>query len=297
MVCPLHGANQRALHDASFRGIVETIEEIIITLSGVGTTSFSYCPNGYPWNFEGVVRALEDLNLTASGIVTGGGAVAVVSGVVGGEGISVTASGNSFVIAADLRGEGLVDFSYDGSVGVISGFTNTVLAGDNTSITTSGIFSIINSAVDPGPGPGGGVSVVVSGDPGDGYEAGSLWFDTNQGRLFVYASGGSVTEPAWYQTNAEALAVKGEVPPSGIGLNAPPRDGQLWFNSLLGSLFVYDTASSGWYEAGPSRSFAYSPAAPPPSVEGAGWFDTSDQRLKVWDGANWIDLAVDGGSV
>jgi len=42
-----------------------------------------------------------------------------------------------------------------------------------------------------------------------------MWFDTNQGRLFVYASGNGVENPDWYQTNAEAIALKSEVPPSG----------------------------------------------------------------------------------
>ena len=97
-----------------------------------------------------------------------------------------------------------------------------------------------------------------------------------------------MSEPAWYQTNAEAIALKGEVPPSGTGLNAPPRDGSIWFNNLMGSLFVYDAATSGWYETGPSRSFAYGIAAPAPSTEGAGWYSTTDNALKVWDGTNWI---------
>ena len=104
----------------------------------------------------------------------------------------------------------------------------------------------------------------------------------------MYASGNGVSEPAWYQGNAEAIALKGDLPPSGNGLNAPPRDGLIWFNQLMGSLFVYDATTSGWYETGPSRSFAYGSIAPAPSVEGAGWYSTTDSALKVWDGANWI---------
>jgi hypothetical protein len=110
--------------------------------------------------------------------------------------------------------------------------------------------------------------------------------------MFVYASGNGVSTPSWYQTNAEALALKGEVAPSGTGLNAPPRDGSLWFNTLLGNLFVYDATSSGWYEAGPSRSFAYGSTAPAPSVQGAGWLDSDTNRLKVWNGSAWVDIDV-----
>jgi hypothetical protein len=80
--CPTHGVLPRALHAESFEGIVTVIEEIITTVSGLGTVSYSRCPYGYPWNFEGAVRALEDLNTTISGLDTGAG-----SNIVGGSGI------------------------------------------------------------------------------------------------------------------------------------------------------------------------------------------------------------------
>ena len=168
--CPTHGSIPRALHSENFEGIVTVVEELIETVSGVGTTSYSRCPYGYPYNFEGVVRALEDLNTSISGVQGGGGgianilagsgvytatsgsaleigvnavgaygasvsysgdfivisgqlstAVAVVSGIVAGEGINVIASGDTAVVSTNLRGEGIVDFGYDGSTGVISG--------------------------------------------------------------------------------------------------------------------------------------------------------------------------------
>jgi hypothetical protein len=107
--------------------------------------------------------------------------------------------------------------------------------------------------------------------------------------MFVYASGGSVSQPDWYQTNAEAIALKSDTPPSGTGTNAPPRDGSLWFSELVGSLFVYDAVTSGWYEAGPRRSFAYSSTAPSAQVQGEGWYDDSANALKVWNGTAWVD--------
>lgn len=260
--CPLHGSEPRALRTHNFAGIVQVIEDLIGTVSGVGTTSFSRCPYGYSYNFEGVVRALEDLNLTVSGITTGGGGSA--SGVLAGSGINVTTSGNSYIISTNLRSEGSVDFYYSGNAGVISG-----------------------SAA----GGGGGASVTVSGAPGTDYSAGDLWFDTNQGRLFVYASGNGVADPDWYQTNAEAIVLKSEIAPSGTGENAPLRDGSIWFNTLMGSLFVYDATTSGWYESGPSRSFAYGPTAPAAvSADGAGWYDTVTSALLVWDGVQWTPV-------
>lgn len=304
--CPTHGAIPRALHPENFEGIVTVIEEIIATVSGVGTTSYSRCPYGYPWNFEGIVRALEDLNTSISGIQGGGGGSA--SGIAAGSGIYITESGTFQVINATVSSASGVIYTAGSGLYLSDGGTrfnadyDAIFQGSvsghlipqgSVSITYSGNSAIISGTA--GGGGGGGVSVTVSGDPGTGYSTGSLWFDTNEGRLFVYASGNGITQPAWYQTNAEAIASKGEAPPSGAGLNAPPRDGSIWFNTLMGSLFVYDATTSGWYETGPSRSFAYGPAAPAPSVEGAGWLDSSVNRLKVWNGTSWADIDIDGG--
>jgi len=292
--CPTHGARPRALHSESFQGIVEVIEELIGTVSGVGTISYSRCPYGYPWNFEGVVRALEDLNTSISGISGGGG-----GDIAAGSGIYFTTSGTATVINATVVSASGLSISAGSGIYLSDAGTRinlNALGDGSVTVLYSGTTAII-SGTDTQGGGGGGSAVVISGEPGTGYSAGSLWFDTNEGRLFVYASGNGVSDPAWYQTNAEAIASKGEAPPSGTGLNAPPRDGSIWFNSLMGSLFVYDAVTSGWYETGPSRSFAYGPAAPAPSTEGAGWFDSSTNRLKVWDGSSWVDLDIDGGVV
>ena len=349
--CPVHGTNYRALHEHNFRGIVTVIQEIITTLSGVGTSSFSLCPVGYTYNFEGVVRALEDLNLTASGVggtsvLAGSGisirpsgefqifdvnalgingvnvvysgqiitisgvnnaATAVVSGIAAGPGIMVTASGGTAVITTDLRGEGYVDFRYDGGTGVISGIANdSLIAGSGVTISTSGDYSLIDVGISAGTNTavsysgslitvsntaaGGATVVTVSGAPGTNYSPGSLWFDTNEGRLFVYASGNGVASPDWYIANAEALALKGEVPPSGTGLNSPPKDGTLWFNNLMGNLFIYDEATTGWYEISQSRAAAYAATEPYGVVTGSLWVDSSTSVLKVWNGIGWASL-------
>jgi hypothetical protein len=285
--CPTHGARPRALHSESFEGIVTVIEELIGTVSGVGTVSYSRCPYGYPFNFEGVVRALEDLTTSISGISGGGGGADIAAG----SGIYFTTSGTATVINATITSASGLTISAGSGIYLSDAGTriNLDAIGDGSvTVLYSGTTAVISGTDTQGGGGGGGASVTVSGAPEAGYSTGSLWFDTNEGRLFVYASGGAVSEPAWYQTNAEAIALKGEVPPSGTGLNAPPRDGSIWFNNLMGSLFVYDAATSGWYETGPSRSFAYGPAAPAPSTEGAGWYSTTDNALKVWDGTNWI---------
>jgi len=290
--CPVHGSLPRALHSESFEGIVTVIEEIIETVSGVGTTSYSRCPYGYPWNFEGVVRALEDLNTSISGIQGGGGAGA--SGIVAGSGIYITQSGTFEVINATVLSASGVSISAGSGIYLTDAGTRINLfaeAQGSVDLSYDGLKAVIS-----GTSSTGGASVTVSGEPGTGYSTGDLWFDTNEGRLFVYASGNGISDPAWYQTNAEAIALKSEAAPSGTGENAPPRDGSIWFNTLMGSLFVYDATTSGWYETGPSRSFAYGPSAPAStSTQGAGWFDTTTNRLKVWDGTAWADIDIDGG--
>jgi hypothetical protein len=214
------------------------------------------------------VQCIEDLNFTLSGISAGGGS-SVISGVTGGSGIYVVTSGSTSVInvnypnvfqnsvSGHVIGEGTVSVSYSGNSVVISGAA--------------------------------GASVTVSGSPPGSYNTGALWFDTNQGRLLVYASGGSVSTPDWYQTNAEALANISQYPPSGTGLNAPVRDGVLWFNTLLGTLFIYDATSSGWYETQRNATAAYGTAAPAPDSLGALWYDTVSPDLRVWNGTTWTN--------
>jgi|GEM_PF-3171052 len=428
--CPTHGSLPRSLHSENFEGIVTVISELIETVSGVGTSSYSRCPYGYPSNFEGVVRILEDLNTTISGIsigsvdpigsglVAGSGifvsvsggygiiqsqitqvfpgsgvtpvpsgqgtifdvdviglqgvsvvysgtfitisgtkdqAVAVVSGLVGGEGITVLASGNTAVISTDLVGQGSVNFAYNGAgVGVISGQAQQLLlGGSGTSVRSSGDFQIVDAGVLAGPfadvsysgsfitvdgspiAAGSGTSVrssgdyqiidvgaieganttiiysgqfisfastasagaavvTVSGEPGNDYIGGSLWFDTDQGRLFIYASGNGVGSPDWYLANADALAIKSEVPPSGAGLNAPPLDGTIWFNTLMGSLFVYDEATNGWYESAATRTPVYGDTAPVAAVDGTLWTDSTNNLIRVWDGSLWADVIASG---
>jgi hypothetical protein len=299
--CP-HYPSRHSFHTPNFEGTIAALVECIYTISGVGTSSFTIDPSGYASNFEGLVQCIEDLNFTLSGISAGGGGGAIQAG----SGIYFTASGTSTVINATAAsgttfsaGSGLylvggtqfnVNYNqvFQGSVsGHILG------AGDNTVSYSGNTVTVSGSGITGGGG--GGASVTVSGNPTAGYNTGSLWFDTNEGRLFVYASGNGVTDPAWYQTNAEALAYKGENPPSGAGYNAPPRDGLLWFNNLIGSLFVYDATSSGWYESGPSRGLSYSVAAPAPSTEGAVWVESTTNLVKVWNGSAWADISIDGG--
>lgn len=85
------------IYSQSFEGIITVITDVIGTVSGVGTTSFTLSPEGYPSNFGGVVSALSDLNSTISGISGGGGGSALIAA---GSGIYITTSGAFDVINA-----------------------------------------------------------------------------------------------------------------------------------------------------------------------------------------------------
>jgi len=182
--CPTHGARPRALHEESFFGIVTVIEELIGTISGVGTSSYSRCSYGYPSNFEGVVRALEDLNTSISGISGGGGGSANIAA---GSGIYFTASGSTTVINASVvsasglsigagsgiyltQGGSVVNVDYDAVYdNVVSGH---FLDEGSVTISYSGTSVIISGTDTQGGGGGGGASVTVSGEPGTGYSTG-----------------------------------------------------------------------------------------------------------------------------
>jgi hypothetical protein len=280
---------------------VEVIDDLFLTISGVvGTTSYSRCAVGYPWNFEGIVRALEDLNTTISGIQGGGANIAAGSGIytttsgdvtlinsaiVGGSGVYITYSGSYAQVNTSVTAASGIIYTAGSGLYLSDGGTRLNLGAygeGSTSVTYNGNQVAIS-------GTAGASAVTVSGSPAAGYEAGQLWFDTNQGRLFVYASGNGVASPAWYQTNSDSVVLKGDLPPSGTGLNAPVRDGSLWFSTLIGNLFVYDATTSGWYETGPSRTFAYGPTEPAnTSAPGAGWYDTANQHIRVWTGTSWV---------
>jgi hypothetical protein len=329
--CP-HYPSRHSFHTPNFRGAIDALVQCIYTINSVGTSSFTLDPSGYAANFEGLVQCIEDLNFTMSGITSGGGGGTTVQAGSGiyfttsgtatvinatapaiqaGSGIYLTSSGVATVINATVTSASGAVFTAGSGLYLVNGsqfninydnvFQNSVSghifgAGDNTVSYSGNTVTISGSGITGGGGGGGGgVSVTVSGGPSAGYGNGSLWFDTNEGRLFVYASGNGVSDPAWYQTNAEALAYKSEVPPSGAGFNAPPRDGSLWFNNLMGSLFVYDATSSGWYETGPSRGLSYSVGAPAASTEGAVWVESGTNLVKVWNGSAWADISIDGG--
>jgi hypothetical protein len=82
--------------------------------------------------------------------------------------------------------------------------------------------------------------------------AGDLWYHTTLGRLFVYFDDGSSSQ--WVDASPFNLA-GGDGANVSVGATAPnaPIEGDLWYNSNYGRLFVYysDEDSDQWVDAAP----------------------------------------------
>ena len=199
--------------------------------------------------------------------------------------VQITTSGTSTIIGTTLANGSGITIRREGVSGLLD---SNVAGGDNVAVVYSGAD---NSFIIDSTGGGGNASITVDENPPAIFENGALWFDTNEGRMFVYASGASVSQPDWYQTNAEPIVLKGETPPSGLGMNAPPRDGAIWFNTLMGSLFIYDLTTSGWYEATNSMTPLLVSANPPAGdFVGQNIIESTANDYRYWTGSTWQNL-------
>jgi hypothetical protein len=188
------------IYSQSFEGIVTVITDIIETVSGVGTTSFTLSPEGYPANFGGVVSALADLNSTISGISGGGGGSANIAA---GSGIYITTSGAFDVINATVTsasgtvfsaGSGLylvnsTEFNIDFDQVFQSAVSGQVLAEGSNAILASGNYITVS---------GTDVSSIKTYTAGETIAVGEfVCFDTGS---LVKASAASGVDPARYNT-------------------------------------------------------------------------------------------------
>jgi hypothetical protein len=188
------------IYSQSFEGIVTVITDIIETVSGVGTTSFTLSPEGYPANFGGVVSALADLNSTISGISGGGGGSANIAA---GSGIYITTSGDFDVINSAITsasgtlfsaGSGLylvnsTEFNINFDQVFQSAVSGQVLAEGSNAILASGNYITVS---------GTDVSSIKTYTAGETIAVGEfVCFDTGS---LVKASAASGVDPARYNT-------------------------------------------------------------------------------------------------
>ena len=148
-------------------------------------------------------------------------------------------------------------------------FNITDLADVDTTGVVDGnalVYDGANSQWIPGEGSGGGsytVSATVPAEPGDG----DVWFDSTDGLSYIYYNDGDTSQ--WIEIGNQTAGPQGLTGPAGAdGPQGPvgpsgkftpsdtaplnPEDGDSWFNSSTGQLFVYyeDADGSQWVEAG-----------------------------------------------
>ena len=234
--CLTHGVEPRALHEHNFRGIVEVIDLLIATASGMGSTSYSRCPAGYPWNYEGVVRALEDLNTTLSGAAGGGGVGPSGLGIIGNGGTSVNISGNFYVVssvAGPFAGSGVPLNPWNGSLWYKQdqGRLFVYASGENA-LGSGGWYQtnaepIVYKSETPPSGTGDNAPL----------RDGLLWYNTDLGNLLVY----DAISSGWYESGPRRdLAFRSTEPSAAV-------EGEAYFDSISQTIKVWN--GSSWVSA------------------------------------------------
>lgn len=154
-------------------------------------------------------------------------------------------------------------------------------------------------------GLGGSGEVTISPTPPSNPVPGDLWWNSIDGRLFIYYDDGNTSQ--WVDASPNG----GGTGTVTIGPN-PPSDamvGDLWWNSTTGRLYIYYDDPDGlvWVDASPNGGGAgtanviISPNAPTGATPGDLWWNSEDGRLFVYyvdpdDEAVWVDASPNGGS-
>ena len=82
---------------------------------------------------------------------------------------------------------------------------------------------------------GGGGSIEISATAPVSPSAGDLWWDSDDGKMFIYYNDGSTSQ--WVDAAGPSVAVQ-DTAPTGY-------EGQLWLDSTDGSMYVYYTDPGG----------------------------------------------------
>lgn len=144
-----HYPSRHSFHPPNFEGIVNALIECNISLSGVGTNSFTLDPSGYTSNFAGIVKAIEDFNVSVSGIQAGGGSVErdFTAGETLAIGEMVYISGTSVFKASALSGIAPFNYGAAGAVKTPGGVGDIVTVNLDGEATISGTITAETSLV------------------------------------------------------------------------------------------------------------------------------------------------------
>lgn len=109
---------------------------------------------------------------------------------------------------------------------------------------------------------------------------GALWFDSDDGKTYVYY------DSFWVEIGGNPLGVT-------ISDTAPssPVAGQIWFNSNNAATYVY--YDSSWVEIGATGMGAIvSDTAPSSPIVGQIWYNSSDAGTYIYYDGYWIEVGA-----
>lgn len=148
-----------------------------------------------------------------------------------------------------------------------------------------------------------GTSKWINGDIAGGVEiastapsspsAGDLWWDSDNGNLYVYYDDG--TSQQWVSAS-DGQATISDTAPTGY-------NGQLWWNSTEGKMYVYydDGTSAQWVAAGGPQVTVQATA--PTGYQGQMWLDSTDGSMYVYytdpggASSSWIGAVSRSGGI
>lgn len=118
----------------------------------------------------------------------------------------------------------------------------------------------------------GGGSIDASSNPPASPNAGDLWWDSDNGNLYIYYYDGNSSQ--WVSASDGQVTISNTVP---TGYN-----GQLWWNSTEGQLYVYynDGTSSQWVSVGGPKVTVQTTA--PAGYQGQLWLDSTDGSMYTY---------------
>jgi len=181
--------------------------------------------------------------------------------------------------------------------GILVGTANTVsklnFVGAAVTATASGTISTIT--VTP-------VSISTLAPPNP--RSGDLWWDSDEGELNVYYQ--DINSAQWVLANSGIGTTSGGGGGGSGGANVTvssnpptsptPANGDLWWDSDVGELYIYftDGDSNQWVEtSGGSETVTISDNAPPNPNAGDLWWESDTGSLKIYyndgDSSQWID--------
>ena len=94
--------------------------------------------------------------------------------------------------------------------------------------------------------------------------------------------------PNWYPIyDDEGEVIGGDFAP-------PPKNGDLWFDTRQGRLFIW--MDDGYYQCNGADGIpTVSSSQPDKEVTGALWFNTGNQALYLYDGNGWVQVTAPTG--